>query len=84
MSYKLRSAHYSACKLHYRYSDLGYDMFDMPAIISDDVAQMNSEIRSDLLKFWNTNFVNGLLNGCFQLNNGFGVIAFFFVPVPIY
>ncbi|GFY60741.1 hypothetical protein TNIN_271241 [Trichonephila inaurata madagascariensis] len=60
---------YSTCKRHCRYSDLGHDMFDMPVIIGDDVAQTNSKI---LLKI---EAVDNILNGCFPLNNGFRVIS---------
>ena len=55
-------------------------MFDSLAIIRDDVAQTNSEILHNRLKCRNTNSVDDLLNSCFQLSNGFEVIA---VPLSI-
>ena len=41
---------YSTCKKHhYRYLNLGYDIFNMPASIGNDVALTNNKILHDLL-----------------------------------
>lgn len=66
---------YSACKCHCRYSDLGYDMFNMFAISGYHVAQSNSKILHGTLKCMNIDDIDDLLNNSFQLRNVFGFIS---------
>ena len=66
---------YSTPKCYCRYSDLDYNMFDMLTIIGNDMEQKNKEILHDLLKCRNIEAVDDLLNVCFQLSNGFWVVA---------
>lgn len=69
---------YSACKGHYRYLDLDYDMFDVAAIIGYDVTQtkQNSACPAEASEH---NAVNNFLNGSFQSSNRFEII-----PVRIF